>query len=338
MQPCICACCRPQLCCSATPSSDQRAASVASRLRVRLQSTLLVEYANVGFTVPCSSGPALPAMTLARSQTLPFMCALPLQACIAWLCAYTATLQLLSRAFRSELNYLLPLQGAHPGLLIWVSLLQGHSLAPSKTVGAFCIAPLLLPLQERIAQARIASNDEASTSGAHRSRVPVDRSVSTAAEFGQTADRAVIPVVRHQHLSLVDASHHSSVTDLQWLPGMAITGKGRPPTAKVRRTQAAADAGKNCCPHAMQRQPKAPEGWPFAANHGSLATWQRRVERSCSWAPDSSDLQLPRPALTCLRVNSCLRSSSAIRQRQAQAGGNQGAGLQLDAQQAEPRT
>ena len=43
-------------------------------------------------------------------------------------------------------------------------------------------------------------------------------------------------VVKGSHLSLVDASHTTCVTDLQWLPGMSFTRDGRPPTAtKVTR-------------------------------------------------------------------------------------------------------
>ena len=184
--------------------------------------------------------------------------------------------------FRSTRKWLLPLQGACPGLLLLAVLTAVHP-----QVGAFLHCSLALPPQERIAQARIASNDEATTSSAHRSRVPVDRSVSTAAEFGQTADRAVIPVVRHQHLSLVDASHHSSVTDLQWLPGMAITGKGRPPTAKVRCTQAAADAGllptRNAEPADGTRMlALCSKPWSVGITHSSLRTWQRCVRYSCS--------------------------------------------------------
>ena len=200
-----------------------------------------------------------------------------------------------------------------------------------------------VPPQERIAQARIASNDEASTSSAHRSRVPVDRSVSTAAEFGQTADRAAIPVVRHQHLSLVDASHHSSVTDLQWLPGMAITGKGRPPTAKVGFTQAAADAGLLPTRHAetaegARRLALCSSSWSVGITHSSLATWQRYGKRSCNRAPDSSYLQLTGTALTLSRSRRLLCSSSAIQQHQAQPGSDQSAGLQPDTQQAQPGT
>lgn len=38
-------------------------------------------------------------------------------------------------------------------------------------------------------------------------------------------------VVKGSHMSLVDASHTTCVTDLHWLPGMAFTRDGRPPTA-----------------------------------------------------------------------------------------------------------
>lgn len=69
-------------------------------------------------------------------------------------------------------------------------------------------------LQERIAQSRPAgaegraSKDEAGPE-----------------EKGMTA------VVKGSHMSLVDASHTTCVTDLHWLPGMAFTRDGRPPTA-----------------------------------------------------------------------------------------------------------
>lgn len=49
-------------------------------------------------------------------------------------------------------------------------------------------------------------------------------------------ERGSSAVVKPSHLSLVDASHTTAVTDLQWLPGMAFARDGRPPTAtKVLR-------------------------------------------------------------------------------------------------------
>lgn len=44
-------------------------------------------------------------------------------------------------------------------------------------------------------------------------------------------ERGSSAVVKATHLSLVDASHTTAVTDLQWLPGLAFTRDGRPPTA-----------------------------------------------------------------------------------------------------------
>lgn len=73
-------------------------------------------------------------------------------------------------------------------------------------------------MQERIAQAQHAGEEE-------RPRQ------EDGEERGSTA------VVKPSHLSLVDASHTTAVTDLQWLPGLAFTRDGRPPTAsKVRHS------------------------------------------------------------------------------------------------------
>ena len=69
-------------------------------------------------------------------------------------------------------------------------------------------------LQERIAQSR---------AGGGESRSSKDEVGGE--EKGMTA------VVKGSHMSLVDASHTTCVTDLHWLPGMAFTRDGRPPTA-----------------------------------------------------------------------------------------------------------
>lgn len=69
-------------------------------------------------------------------------------------------------------------------------------------------------LQERIAQSRPAGAE---------GRASKDE--AGAEERGMTA------VVKGSHMSLVDASHTTCVTDLHWLPGMAFTRDGRPPTA-----------------------------------------------------------------------------------------------------------
>lgn len=71
-------------------------------------------------------------------------------------------------------------------------------------------------MQERIAQAQRAGEED-----------------KPKQEDGQ--ERGSTAVVKASHLSLVDASHTTAVTDLQWLPGLAFTRDGRPPTAtKVR--------------------------------------------------------------------------------------------------------
>ena len=46
-----------------------------------------------------------------------------------------------------------------------------------------------------------------------------------------TEEKGMTAVVKGSHMSLVDASHTTCVTDLHWLPGMAFTRDGRPPTA-----------------------------------------------------------------------------------------------------------
>lgn len=46
---------------------------------------------------------------------------------------------------------------------------------------------------------------------------------AAAAEGGDGA----IGIVKHSHLSLVDASHHGCVTDLVWLPGVTISRDGK---------------------------------------------------------------------------------------------------------------
>lgn len=69
-------------------------------------------------------------------------------------------------------------------------------------------------LQERIAQSRPAGVE----GRASKDEVGAE-------EKGMTA------VVKGSHMSLVDASHTTCVTDLHWLPGMAFTRDGRPPTA-----------------------------------------------------------------------------------------------------------
>jgi len=74
-------------------------------------------------------------------------------------------------------------------------------------------------LQERIAQSR-----------------PAGEEGKGSKEDAGSEDRGMSAVVKGSHLSLVDASHTTCVTDLQWLPGMSFTRDGRPPTAtKVTR-------------------------------------------------------------------------------------------------------
>ena len=73
---------------------------------------------------------------------------------------------------------------------------------------------LVTTVQERIAQSRPAGEEGRSS-----------KEDVGGEEKGMTA------VVKGSHMSLVDASHTSCVTDLQWLPGMAFTRDGRPPTA-----------------------------------------------------------------------------------------------------------
>eukprot|EP00891_Asterochloris_glomerata_P001605 jgi/Astpho2/1605/e_gw1.00028.2.1_t len=137
-----------------------------------------------------------------------------------------------------------------------------HSLPPSNRVGASCSAPFL-----------------------------------TAAEFGQTADRAAIPVVRHQHLSLVDASHHSSVTDLQWLPGMAITGKGRPPTAKGR-------AMRECNFFATTAADGKVLFWDMRVGRGKRKVKREGDDEEVEWRPTFAVtlLSLEGAELACMRL------------------------------------
>lgn len=71
-----------------------------------------------------------------------------------------------------------------------------------------------LALQERIAHSRPAGGEARSS-----------KDEVGGEEKGMTA------VVKGSHMSLVDASHTTCVTDLHWLPGMAFTRDGRPPTA-----------------------------------------------------------------------------------------------------------
>ena len=44
-------------------------------------------------------------------------------------------------------------------------------------------------------------------------------------------EKALTVVLKASHMSLVDASHTTVVTDLTWLPNMSFTRDGRPPTA-----------------------------------------------------------------------------------------------------------
>ncbi len=68
--------------------------------------------------------------------------------------------------------------------------------------------------QERIAQSR-----------------PAGEEGKGSKEDAGSEERGMTAVVKGSHLSLVDASHTTCVTDLQWLPGMSFTRDGRPPTA-----------------------------------------------------------------------------------------------------------
>ena len=79
--------------------------------------------------------------------------------------------------------------------------------------------PVGTNLQERIAQSR-----------------PAGEEGKASKEDAGSEERGMTAVVKGSHLSLVDASHTTCVTDLQWLPGMSFTRDGRPPTAtKVTR-------------------------------------------------------------------------------------------------------
>ena len=69
-------------------------------------------------------------------------------------------------------------------------------------------------MQERIAQSR-----------------PAGEEGKGSKEDAGSEERGMTAVVKGSHLSLVDASHTTCVTDLQWLPGMSFTRDGRPPTA-----------------------------------------------------------------------------------------------------------
>ena len=69
-------------------------------------------------------------------------------------------------------------------------------------------------MQERIAQSR-----------------PAGEEGKGGKEDAGSEERGMTAVVKGSHLSLVDASHTTCVTDLQWLPGMSFTRDGRPPTA-----------------------------------------------------------------------------------------------------------
>lgn len=71
----------------------------------------------------------------------------------------------------------------------------------------------MLP-QERVAQSR--------GSGAER---------RGSKEEAGGEDTGLTAVVKGSHLSLVEASHTTCVTDLHWLPNMHFTRDGRPPTA-----------------------------------------------------------------------------------------------------------
>ena len=69
-------------------------------------------------------------------------------------------------------------------------------------------------VQERIAQSR-----------------PAGREARSSKDEVSSEDKGMNAVVKGSHMSLVDASHTTCVTDLHWLPGMAFTRDGRPPTA-----------------------------------------------------------------------------------------------------------
>ena len=69
-------------------------------------------------------------------------------------------------------------------------------------------------MQERIAQAQHTGDEDRPKQG-----------------DGGSEERGSSAVVKATHLSLVDASHTTAVTDLQWLPGLAFARDGRPPTA-----------------------------------------------------------------------------------------------------------
>eukprot|EP00199_Chlamydomonas_sp_CCMP681_P000882 CAMPEP_0119110888 /NCGR_PEP_ID=MMETSP1180-20130426/32687_1 /TAXON_ID=3052 ORGANISM="Chlamydomonas cf sp, Strain CCMP681" /NCGR_SAMPLE_ID=MMETSP1180 /ASSEMBLY_ACC=CAM_ASM_000741 /LENGTH=447 /DNA_ID=CAMNT_0007097533 /DNA_START=21 /DNA_END=1364 /DNA_ORIENTATION=- len=76
---------------------------------------------------------------------------------------------------------------------------------------------------------------------------------------GEGGDEAQIPVIKCRYTAAVEFSHHTVVTDLQWLPGLEINGRG-----KVSR---AADGAREC------------NFFATTAGDGKVYFWDMRMDR-----------------------------------------------------------
>ncbi|GFH21503.1 inner dynein arm I1 intermediate chain IC140 [Haematococcus lacustris] len=96
------------------------------------------------------------------------------------------------------------------------------------------------------------------------------RAASNRQDMGEGGDDASIAVVKAKYFSTIEFSHHHVVMDLQWLPGVDITSRGR-----VSRSP---EGGRECNFVAT------------TAGDGKVNIWDIRVDRLLKKGRKAEDL------------------------------------------------
>ncbi|KAK9820498.1 hypothetical protein WJX72_010908 [[Myrmecia] bisecta] len=97
-------------------------------------------------------------------------------------------------------------------------------------------------------------------------------------EEGGEGGEGSVPVVKHTHLSLVDASHHAAVTDLHWLPGITISRDGK--AIKVLE-----DKAKECNFFATTAADGKVLFWDMRVGHNRRKVKKEREDDEVEWKP-----------------------------------------------------
>ncbi|KAL0054665.1 hypothetical protein WJX82_000717 [Trebouxia sp. C0006] len=193
----------------------------------------------------------------------------------------------------------------HPELILEspyeVFCFQSNPLQPEVITGGCYNGQIIMwdtaSQEERIAQSR-----------------PAGEEGKASKEDAGSEERGMTAVVKGSHLSLVDASHTTCVTDLQWLPGMSFTRDGRPPTA-TKAAENPKAAGRECNFFATTAGDGRIMFWDMRVGHNRRKVKREREDEEVEWRP-TCVVHLTRPeggdlgALhTCFNLKDTLKTT-----------------------------